>query len=144
MKSNSRSQSLFEKAKQFIPGGVNSPVRAFRAVGGNPVFMKKGKGAFLFDEDGNQLAQGETGEICARGPQVMRGYWQKDNEGVFFAKEWFRTGDIGLMDTEGFFKIVDRKKDMILLPHYPHPPLLDSSNPPSQSGREGGRVGRNA
>jgi len=67
----------------------------------------------IFDDDGKQLPQGETGEICARGPQVMRGYWQKDNEGVFFEKTWFRTGDIGLMDAEGFFKIVDRKKDMI-------------------------------
>lgn len=67
----------------------------------------------IFDDDGNQLAQGETGEICARGPQVMRGYWQNDNAGVFFANEWFRTGDIGLMDADGFFKIVDRKKDMI-------------------------------
>ena len=67
----------------------------------------------IFDDDGNQLAQGETGEICARGPQVMRGYWQNSNEGVFFHNEWFRTGDIGIMDTDGFFKIVDRKKDMI-------------------------------
>ncbi len=67
----------------------------------------------IFDDNGNQLAQGETGEICARGPQVMRGYWQKNNEGVFFDNDWFRTGDIGLMDTDGFFKIVDRKKDMI-------------------------------
>lgn len=67
----------------------------------------------IFDEDGNQLPQGEVGEICARGPQVMRGYWNKDNTGVFFHKEWFRTGDIGLMDDEGFFKIIDRKKDMI-------------------------------
>ncbi|HCZ35185.1 MAG TPA: long-chain-fatty-acid--CoA ligase [Cytophagales bacterium] len=67
----------------------------------------------IFDDDGNQLTQGETGEICARGPQVMRGYWNQDNEGVFFNKEWFRTGDIGVMDAEGYFKIVDRKKDMI-------------------------------
>lgn len=67
----------------------------------------------IFDDDGNQLGQGETGEICARGPQVMRGYWEKDKEGVFFPGDWFRTGDIGLMDAEGFFKIVDRKKDMI-------------------------------
>lgn len=67
----------------------------------------------IFDDDGNMLSQGETGEICARGPQVMRGYWQKDTEGVFFNKEWFRTGDIGLMDADGYFKIVDRKKDMI-------------------------------
>jgi long-chain acyl-CoA synthetase len=67
----------------------------------------------IFDDDGNPVPQGHPGEICARGPQVMRGYWQKDNEGVFFPGGWFRTGDIGIMDEEGFFKIVDRKKDMI-------------------------------
>ncbi len=67
----------------------------------------------LFDDNGNQVAPGESGEICARGPQVMRGYWQKDNTGVFFPGGWFRTGDIGVMDEKGFFKIVDRKKDMI-------------------------------
>jgi long-chain acyl-CoA synthetase len=67
----------------------------------------------IFDDNGNQLALGEVGEICARGPQVMPGYWQSNNEGVFFSGGWFRTGDIGKMDAEGFFKIVDRKKDMI-------------------------------
>lgn len=67
----------------------------------------------IFDDDGNQLPQGQAGEICARGPQVMRGYWNQDNTGVFFHNEWFRTGDIGVMDAEGYFKIVDRKKDMI-------------------------------
>ena len=67
----------------------------------------------IFDDAGNQLPQGERGEICARGPQVMKGYWEKDNAGVFFEGSWFKTGDIGLMDADGFFKIVDRKKDMI-------------------------------
>src|SRR5688572_26102777 len=67
----------------------------------------------IFDDAGNMLPQGETGEICARGPQVMSGYWKKDNDGVFFPGGWFRTGDIGLMLADGFFKIVDRKKDMI-------------------------------
>ncbi|MEQ8243411.1 AMP-binding protein [Fulvivirga sp.] len=67
----------------------------------------------IFDEEGNQLAQGEVGEICARGPQVMSGYLNKDNSQVFFPRNWFRTGDMGLMDEDGFFKIVDRKKDMI-------------------------------
>lgn len=67
----------------------------------------------IFDDDGNQLPQGETGEICARGPQVMSGYWRHDNEGVFFPGGWFKTGDIGIMDEDGFFRIVDRKKDMI-------------------------------
>ncbi len=47
------SKSLFEKAQRFIPGGVNSPVRAFKQVGGTPVFFKSAKGAYLFDEDGN-------------------------------------------------------------------------------------------
>ena len=46
-----RSSRLFKEAKEVIPGGVNSPVRAFKAVGGNPVFIKKAKGAYLFDED---------------------------------------------------------------------------------------------
>lgn len=67
----------------------------------------------IFDDAGKQLPQGERGEICARGPQVMKGYWEKDNAGVFFEGNWFKTGDIGMMDTDGFFKIVDRKKDMI-------------------------------
>lgn len=67
----------------------------------------------IFDDNGNPLPVGEVGEICARGPQVMSGYWEKDNEGVFFPGGWFRTGDIGRMDADGFFKIVDRKKDMI-------------------------------
>ena len=67
----------------------------------------------IMDENGNALAQGEVGEICARGPQVMSGYWGRDNSSVFFDGGWFRTGDIGVMDEQGFFKIVDRKKDMI-------------------------------
>ena len=50
-----RSSRLFNEAKEVIPGGVNSPVRAFKAVGGNPVFIKKAKGAYLFDEDNNNL-----------------------------------------------------------------------------------------
>lgn len=61
------SESLFNKAKQFIPGGVNSPVRAFRAVGGNPVFMKKAKGAFLYDEDGNEYID----LINSWGPMIL-------------------------------------------------------------------------
>jgi long-chain acyl-CoA synthetase len=67
----------------------------------------------IFDDNGKQLAQGEVGEICARGPQVMSGYWNQDNSNVFYPGGWFKTGDIGLMDPQGYFKIVDRKKDMI-------------------------------
>lgn len=46
-----RSSALFDEAKKYIPGGVNSPVRAFKSVGGVPVFMKSAKGAYLTDED---------------------------------------------------------------------------------------------
>jgi glutamate-1-semialdehyde 2,1-aminomutase len=62
-----KSASLYEKAKQFIPGGVNSPVRAFRAVGGNPVFMKSAKGAYLFDEDDNAYVD----MINSWGPMIL-------------------------------------------------------------------------
>ena len=70
----------------------------------------------VMDESGNTLEKGQPGEICAKGPQVMKGYWQRDEETekVFFG-DWFRTGDIGIEDEGGFFKIVDRKKDMILV-----------------------------
>ena len=51
----SRSHKLFENAKKRIPGGVNSPVRAFKAVGGTPVFFKSAKGAYMFDEDGRRF-----------------------------------------------------------------------------------------
>ncbi|HET7361601.1 MAG TPA: glutamate-1-semialdehyde 2,1-aminomutase [Salinimicrobium sp.] len=49
-----RSSKLFSEAKKVLPGGVNSPVRAFNAVGGEPIFIKEAKGAYLFDEDGNK------------------------------------------------------------------------------------------
>jgi glutamate-1-semialdehyde 2,1-aminomutase len=48
------SQALFEKAKNYFPGGVNSPVRAFRSVGGSPLFIEKGKGSHIWDADGNE------------------------------------------------------------------------------------------
>ncbi|HMB99715.1 MAG TPA: glutamate-1-semialdehyde 2,1-aminomutase [Flavobacteriaceae bacterium] len=50
-----RSSALFKEAEEVLPGGVNSPVRAFKAVGGTPIFVKEAKGAYLYDEDGNRL-----------------------------------------------------------------------------------------
>jgi glutamate-1-semialdehyde 2,1-aminomutase len=67
MSDKTRSKELFEKAKQFIPGGVNSPVRAFRAVGGNPLFIERAKGAFLYDEDGNEYVD----LINSWGPMIL-------------------------------------------------------------------------
>ena len=61
------SEELFQRAQHSIPGGVNSPVRAFRAVGGNPRFMKSAKGPYLFDEDGNQYIE----FINSWGPMIL-------------------------------------------------------------------------
>ena len=69
------------------------------------------------NDDGNEVPLGQPGEICAKGPQVMAGYWNRPDETaqVMTADGYFRTGDIGVMDDRGFTKIVDRKKDMILV-----------------------------
>ncbi len=69
----------------------------------------------MMDDDGNEVPMGEPGELCAKGPQVFKGYWQKDNSNVFHPGGWFKTGDIGVMDEDGYMRIVDRKKDMILV-----------------------------
>ena len=62
-----KSTSLFSEAQQYIPGGVNSPVRAFKSVGGSPLFIKKAKGAYLFDEDGNRYLD----YVCSWGPGIL-------------------------------------------------------------------------
>ena len=69
------------------------------------------------DDDGNEVPLGTPGEICAKGPQVMAGYWNRPEEtaNVMTADGFFRTGDIGVMTPDGYTKIVDRKKDMILV-----------------------------
>jgi len=62
-----RSSALFAQAENVIPGGVNSPVRAFKAVGGTPIFVKEAKGAYLYDEDGNKLID----YINSWGPMIL-------------------------------------------------------------------------
>jgi long-chain acyl-CoA synthetase len=71
----------------------------------------------ILDDAGAELAVGERGEICVRGPQVMRGYWNMPDETaqLFSADGWLRTGDIGFMDEHGYVKLVDRKKDIIVV-----------------------------
>ena len=64
---NERSKKLFEEAKKVIPGGVNSPVRAFKSVGGSPIFINQAKGAYLFDEDGNKYID----YISSWGPMII-------------------------------------------------------------------------
>ncbi len=70
----------------------------------------------IADDAGTPLPLGERGEILIKGPQVMKGYWNRPEETeIVMHGEWFKSGDIGVMDADGFFKIVDRKKEMILV-----------------------------
>jgi glutamate-1-semialdehyde 2,1-aminomutase len=67
MISLAKSEALFDEALKFIPGGVNSPVRAFRAVGGQPFFVNKAKGAHIWDVDGNEYID----YVCTWGPAIL-------------------------------------------------------------------------
>ena len=71
----------------------------------------------LRDDDGKEVALGDRGEICIKGPQVMAGYWKRPEETakVIDRDGWLATGDIGVVDERGYVRIVDRKKDMILV-----------------------------
>lgn len=68
------------------------------------------------DDTGKEVPQGEPGELAAKGPQIMLGYWQRPDETAnTMLDDWLLTGDIGIMDKDGYFSVVDRKKDMILV-----------------------------
>ncbi|WP_372827433.1 AMP-binding protein [Polaromonas sp.] len=96
--------------------GTNNPVlnKGFTGTIGLPL---PGIDIVIKDDDGRSLPIGESGEICIRGPQVMTGYYQQpaENETAFTPDGFMRTGDIGIMDEHGYTKIVDRKKDMIIV-----------------------------
>jgi len=97
------------------------------AVAINPLDLREHNGAIglpvpstevrIRDDAGRDAPLGEAGEICVRGPQVMRGYYQRpeDTARVIMPDGFLRTGDVGVMDEKGFIRIVDRKKDMILV-----------------------------
>ncbi len=98
------------------PSASCNPVtnQAFTATIGVPIpntWMK------CIDDDGNEVPVGQPGEIAIKGPQVMAGYWQRPDETakVMTADGYFKSGDIGVMDDKGYFKIVDRKKDMVIV-----------------------------
>lgn len=73
-----RSSALFKEAKKYIVGGVNSPVRAFNAVGGDPIFVKKAKGAYLYDEDDRRLID----YISSWGPMILGHAFEPVIEGI--------------------------------------------------------------
>ncbi len=98
------------------PSASCNPVTASEFTGtiGVPI---PGTWMKIVDDEGNDVPQGQTGEIAIKGPQVMAGYWQRPDETakVMNTDGYFKSGDVGYMDERGFFKIVDRKKDMILV-----------------------------
>lgn len=78
---NENSKRLFNHAKQYIPGGVNSPVRAFKAVGGDPIFFESAKGAYLYDVDGN----GYIDMINSWGPMILGHAFEEAEEAIIEA-----------------------------------------------------------
>ncbi|HBW61477.1 AMP-binding protein [Comamonas kerstersii] len=96
--------------------GTNNPVNAttFSGTIGLPLPSVE---IAIKDDDGNDLPIGAAGEICIRGPNVMQGYYNQPQETAkaFTADGYLRTGDIGVMDENGYTKLIDRKKDMILV-----------------------------
>ena len=92
----------------FNPPGIDR----FNGSVGLPLAMMDIK---IIDEQGATCAIGTRGEVCIKGPQVMRGYWQRDNADTFTKDGYFKSGDIGVLDEHGFLTLVDRKKDMILV-----------------------------
>ena len=81
MISRSQSEALFEKSKTYFPGGFNSPVRAFKSVEGTPLFIKRGDGANIWDEDGNQFID----FCCSWGPLILGHNNQKVYESIVAA-----------------------------------------------------------
>ncbi|MGO2278870.1 AMP-binding protein [Psychrobacter sp. AOP7-D1-21] len=92
----------------FNPSGITE----FNGSVGLPLALTD---IHIIDENGNTCPIGVPGEVCIKGPQVMRGYWQRDNADTFTPNGYFRSGDIGVINDEGFLTLVDRKKDMILV-----------------------------
>ena len=89
-------------------------LRAFSGAIGLPVPNTE---LAIMDDTGAELPLGERGEICVRGPQVMQAYWNMPDETaqVFHPGGWLRTGDIGIMDERGYTRLIDRKKDVIVV-----------------------------
>ena len=96
--------------------GTNNPVIS-TTFSGNIGLPLPGIDIAIKDDEGNSLPQGESGEICIRGPNVMTGYYNQpeENAKAFTPDGFMRTGDIGIMDPQGYTRIIDRKKDMILV-----------------------------
>ncbi len=101
---------------ETAPSATANPLNSTDYTGSIGVPMSSTEVELRDDED-RSVPLGQAGEICIRGPQVMKGYWQRPDETakVLSQDGFLHTGDIGIMDHKGFIRIVDRKKDMILV-----------------------------
>lgn len=101
---------------ETVAMGTNNPVnnKEFTGTIGLPLPSIE---IAIKDEAGNNLQQGQSGEICIKGPNVMTGYYNQaeENKTAFTTDGFLRTGDVGIMDGRGYTKIVDRLKDMIIV-----------------------------
>src|SRR5215510_3836872 len=87
--------------REHKPGSIGTPIRG--------VQMR------VVDSEDHDVPQGEVGEIAIRGPNVMKGYWQRPEATAEALRDgWFHTGDLARVDEDGYFFIVDRKKDLII------------------------------
>jgi long-chain acyl-CoA synthetase len=99
------------------PTGTFTPAHGMRKAGSCGMPLPGVELKFLsLSEPGADAPAGEPGELCIRGPNVMKGYWKKPeaNAASFTSDGFFRTGDVAWMDGDGFVRIVDRTKDMLL------------------------------
>jgi len=101
---------------ETAPSATANPLNSTEYTGSIGVPMSSTE-VELRDDNDRSVPLGQPGEICIRGPQVMKGYWQRPDETakVLGQDGFLHTGDIGIMDDKGFVRIVDRKKDMILV-----------------------------
>ncbi|HEX3270865.1 MAG TPA: alpha/beta fold hydrolase [Ktedonobacterales bacterium] len=97
----------------------SNPLKGERRVGSIGVPMPSTSARIVDLQTGEPLPQGEVGELEVRGPQVMQGYWKRPDETAQALRDgWLRTGDLASMDEDGYFTIVDRKKDLIIAGQY--------------------------
>jgi long-chain acyl-CoA synthetase len=93
--------SFNHPGRQHKPGSIGTPIAGIEFR--------------LLDDEGRDVGPGDSGEIAIRGHNVMKGYWRKPDEtAAVFVDGWFRTGDIARVDDDGYYYIVDRKKDLII------------------------------
>lgn len=110
MISREKSNELYSEAKQYFPGGVNSPVRAFKSVHGSPLFIKKGEGAYLYDEDGNRFLDfcGSWGPLILghAHPSVINAIQDTIKDGVTFGAPTALGNEIGklIVDNHRFIE----------------------------------------